>query len=177
MAAPYQPSLLRVLHGATALLEGLAWITGLLLLVDLDGRFGRLPLSIDGEWLDRHGQLGVALALVLLPFTAYALTLGAARLRRAGNLVPLLALALAVGSGLLMREDWLVDQRGIAPIYGLHLTAWLLLALAVPAHLIAGLRRGGWPFNASMLSLNVRPSDGPLQWPGQVLRFLRRGPA
>lgn len=177
MASPYQPSLLRLLHGATAVLVGLAWITGLLLLGGLDGRFGRLPWSFDGELIERHGQLGVALILVMLPFTAYALTLGAARLRRAGNLLPLLALALAVGSGLLMQEDWLVDRRGIAPIYGVHLTAWLVLALAVPAHLIAGLRRGGWPLNASMLSLQLRPGDGPLHWPGQVLRFLRRGPA
>ena len=32
MAAPYQPSLLRVLHGASAVLLAIGWITGLLLL-------------------------------------------------------------------------------------------------------------------------------------------------
>ena len=127
MAAPYQPSLLRLLHGATALLVSLAWITGLLLLGGLDGRFGRLPLSIDGEWIERHGQLGVALALVLLPFTAYALTLGAARLRRAGNLIPLLALALAVGAitnlvlGWLLGPGWGTSMGLIAVLAGLVL--------------------------------------------------------
>jgi len=176
MVGPYQPSLLRVLHGAAALLVGLAWVTGLVLLGGLDGRFGRLPFAADGDWIELHGHLGVVLALVLLLFGAYATTLGASRLRRIGNLLPLLALVLAVGSGLLMEEDWLVDQRQIAPIYGVHLTAWLLLALTVPAHLVATLRRGGWPLTMSIWSLRLHPNDGPAHWPAQVLRFIKRGP-
>ena len=175
MAGPYQPSLLRLLHGAAALLVGLAWVSGLVLLGGLDGRFGHLPFAVDGDWLELHGQLGVVLALVLLPFGAYATTLGAVRLRRIGNLLPLLALGLAVGSGLLMQQDWLVDQRRIAPIYGVHLTAWLLLAFTVPAHLIASLQRGGWPLTTSIWSLRLRPNDGPVHWAAQVGRFLGRG--
>ena len=49
MPRPYQPSLLRLLHGPTALLVPLAWITGLLAYSAHDGRFGRLPLSGDIE--------------------------------------------------------------------------------------------------------------------------------
>lgn len=175
MAAPYQPSLLRVLHGATALLVTIGWITGLLLLGGFDGRWGRLPFSLDGEWIELHGRVGLLLALVLLLFVPYAITLGAGRLRRVANSLPLLALALAVGSGLQMESEWLVNHATTPLPYALHLTAWLLLAVSVPLHLIGAVHRGGWPLALSMLSLQLRPHDGPLQWPGQLLHYVRRG--
>jgi hypothetical protein len=175
MAVPYQPSLLRLLHGGTALVVGLAWSTGLLLLGCFDGRWGRFPFQIDGDWIEFHGHIGVVLAGVLLLFVPYALTLGAGRLRRPANSFPLLVLGLAVGSGLQMQTDWLVDHR-ITPLpYALHLTAWLLLAVSVPLHVIGAVRRGGWPLAASMLSLLLKPLDAPSDWPGQVLRYIRRG--
>jgi hypothetical protein len=175
MAVPYQPSLLRVLHGATALLVAIGWITGLLLLGSFDGRWGRLPFTLDGEWIELHGRVGLLLALVLLLFVPYAFTLGAGRLRRVTNSLPLLALALAVGSGLQMESEWLVNHATTPFPYVLHLLAWLLLAVSVPFHLIGAVRRGGWPLAASMLSARLRPHDGPLHWPGQLLRYFRRG--
>jgi len=175
MAVPYQPSLLRVLHGATAVLVVIGWITGLLLLGSFDGRWGRLPFTLDGEWIELHGHVGVVLALVLLLFVPYALTLGAGRLRRFANSLPLMALVLAVASGLQMESDFLVNHATPPLPYALHLTAWLLLAVSVPLHLIGAVRRGGWPLTASMLSLRLLPHDGPLQWPGQLLRYFRRG--
>jgi len=96
---PYQPSLLRLLHGATALLVPLAWLTGLMVYSSWDGRFGRLPFSLAGDWIDIHGTLGVVLWPIALLFGFYAITAGRARLRRSANAVALLALALAVGSG------------------------------------------------------------------------------
>jgi hypothetical protein len=175
MAAPYQPSLLRLLHGVTALLVGIAWITGLLLLGCFDGRWGRFPFQLDGEWIELHGQIGFVLALVLLLFVPYALTLGAGRLRRAANSLPLLALGLAVGSGLQMQTEWLVDHHTTPLPYALHLTAWFLLAVSVPLHVIGAVRRGGWPLATSMLSLQLKPLDAPSDWPGQLLRYIRRG--
>jgi hypothetical protein len=175
MAVPYQPSLLRVLHGATGLLVAIGWITGLLLLGGFDGRWGRLPFSLDGEWIELHGRVGLLLALVLLLFVPYALTLGAGRLRRFANSLPLLALVLAVGSGLQMETEFLLNHASTPLPYALHLMAWLLLAVSVPLHLIASVRRGGWPLAASMLSLRLLPHDGPLHWPGQLLRYGRRG--
>jgi hypothetical protein len=175
MAAPYQPSLLRVLHGATALLVVVGWITGLLLLGGFDGRWGRLPFRLDDAWIELHGHVGLLLALVLLLFVPYALTLGAGRLRRVANSLPLLALALAVGSGLQMESEWLVDHATTPLPYALHILAWLLLAVSVPLHLIGAVRRGGWPLAGSMLSLQLRPHDGPIHWPGQLLRYVRRG--
>jgi hypothetical protein len=175
MAAPYQPSLLRVLHGASAVLVAIGWITGLLLLGSFDGRWGRLPFTLDGEWIEWHGRVGLLLALVLLLFVPYALTLGAGRLRRFVNSLPLLALLLAVGSGLQMESEFLVNHATTPLPYALHLTAWLLLAVSVPLHLIGAVRRGGWPLAASMLSLQLRTHDGPLHWPGQLLSYVRRG--
>jgi hypothetical protein len=175
MAIPYQPSLLRVLHGATAVLVAIGWITGLLLLGSFDGRWGRLPFALDGEWIELHGHVGVVLALVLLLFVPYALTLGAGRLRRFANSLPLMALVLAVASGLQMETEFLVNHATTPLPYALHLTAWLLLAVSVPLHLIGAVRRGGWPLAASMLTVRVLPHDGPLHWPGQLLRYVRRG--
>ena len=104
MPRPYQPSLLRLLHGATVLLVPLAWLSGFLVYANYDGRFGRLPISIPGEWIDIHGTLAVLLWPIALLFGAYALTAGRARLRQPANAIALVALALAVGSGKLMQE-------------------------------------------------------------------------
>jgi len=75
MPRPYQPSLLRLLHGATVLLVPLAWLTGLLVYSTYDGRFGRLPFSLAGEWIDIHGTVGfllwpIALLLALPDYPA-----------------------------------------------------------------------------------------------------------
>ena len=72
MPRPYQPSLLRLLHGVTALLVPLAWLTGLLVDSAYDGRFGRLPFRLPGEWIDVHGTAGVMLWPVALLFGLYA---------------------------------------------------------------------------------------------------------
>ena len=91
MPRPYQPSLLRLLHGATALLVPLAWLTGLLVYSTLDGRFGRLPFSLAGEWIHIHGTVGVLLWPIALLFALYALTTGRVRLRQPANALALLA--------------------------------------------------------------------------------------
>lgn len=174
MTRPYQPSLLRLLHGTTALLVPLAWLSGLVVYSSYDGRFGRLPLTLPGEWIDIHGTLGVLLWPIAALFALYALTAGKARLRQPANAGALLALALAVGSGKLMQEQWLRNGQLHHLIYSLHLTAWLLIDAAVLWHLAAVLRRGGIPLASSMLRLKVRSNDGPQQWPGQVMRRLRR---
>jgi len=80
MPRPYQPSLLRLLHGLTALLVPLAWLTGLLVYSAADGRFGRLPFTLPGEWIDIHGTVGVLLWPIALAVALHA----AAVLRRGG---------------------------------------------------------------------------------------------
>jgi hypothetical protein len=149
VAAP--PALLRLLHGLTAALLPLAWLSGWVVYSLYDGRWGRLPQPISADWIDIHGSIGVALWPVALLFVGYALTAGRWRLRRAANALPLLALVVAVGSGKLMQEDWLRDGQLHHLAYSLHLLAWLLIALAVPLHLLALWRRGGPALLASML--------------------------
>jgi hypothetical protein len=170
MARPYQPSLLRLLHGATALLVPLAWLTGLLVYSTHDGRFGRLPFHLPGEWIDIHGTAGVVLWPIALLFSLYALSAGRARLRQPANAIALLALVLAVGSGKLMNENWLRDGQLDHLVYGIHLLAWLLIAVAVCLHVTAVLQRGGLPLARSMASLELRPGDLPGNWLKQIRR-------
>ena len=164
MTQPYQPSLLRFLHGATGLLVGAAWFSGLVLLLTLDRRWGALPFALPGEWIDIHGMIGVALLPIGVVFSGYAITIGRRRLAKTSNLVPLLALLLAVISGKLMQEDWLREGQLHQAIYSLHLSAWLLMAIAVVLHVIGLLRRGNWPLVQSMLQLGWRPNDSPNNW-------------
>ena len=164
---PYQPSLLRLLHGCTALLVPLAWLSGVVVFAHHDGRWFRLP-TLPGDWIDIHGTVGVVLWPVALLFALYALSAGRARLRQPANAAALIGLLLAIGSGKLMQEDWLRAGQLDAFPYHLHLLAWLLISGAVIWHGASVLRRGGLRFASSMLQINVRENDGPRSWPGQL---------
>jgi hypothetical protein len=172
---PYQPSLLRLVHGGTVLLVLGCWLSGLIVYSRYDGRWGRLPFTPAGNWIDLHGQVGWLLLPLGLVFSAYALSLGRPRLRRTTNATALLALALAIGTGKLMDENWLRDGELHHLVYGLHLVAWLLIGLAVLAHVADSLRLGGWPLLASMASPALREGDLPGDWPAQIRRFLKHG--
>ncbi|MBM5802143.1 MAG: cytochrome B [Cyanobacteria bacterium K_DeepCast_35m_m2_023] len=176
MGRPYQPSLLRLLHAGTALMVVAAWISGLIVYVVNDGRLLPTGLSerfrLGNDWIDIHGSAGVILLPVAVLLTAYALTLGKARLRRAGNLLPLAALGLALVSGKLMNEHWLRDGVLDHPVYWLHLSAWVLMALSVGVHLLQALQRGGRPLLRSMFRIDLQKHDRPGQWPAQVWRCI-----
>jgi len=173
MPRPYQPSLLRLLHGLTALLVPLAWLTGFLVYSADDGRFGRLPFTLPGAWIDIHGTVGVALWPIALLFGFYALTAGRLRLRQPANVLALVALALAVGSGKLMDEDWLRNGQLDHLVYSIHLLAWLLIAIAVALHVMAVFNRGGLPLARSMASTQIRPGDLPGNWLEQICRSFK----
>lgn len=174
MGRPYQPSLLRLLHGLTAVLVLGCWLSGLFVYSRYDGRWGRLPFVPGGSWIDLHGQVGFFLLPVGLAFTAYALTLGKARLRRATNSMALVALVLAVATGKLMQEDWLRDGELHHLVYSLHLVAWLVIGLAVLVHVAGSLQLGGWPLVVSMSNTSLREGDLPGDWPSQIRRYFKR---
>jgi hypothetical protein len=176
MGKPYLPSLLRVLHGATALLVLGAWISGVLVYNQGDGRWGRLPqlLQADVEWIDLHGTVGVVLLPVAVLLGLYALSPGWAMLKRASNAVALLALVLAIGSGKAMDEDWLRSGSLNHLAYNLHLLAWGVLSLAVVLHLAGAWRRGGGAWLMAMWSLAVRSGDGPDRWVSQIRQSISR---
>ncbi|MFM8526173.1 MAG: cytochrome b/b6 domain-containing protein [Cyanobacteriota bacterium] len=175
MPRPYQPSLLRLLHGAVGVLSLSAWISGLVLFLRFDHRWGAPAIPFSTEWIEIHGTIGVVLFALAPLFGLYAVTAGRARLQQPTNLLPLLALALAIGSGTLMDEDWLVDRQLNQLTYNVHLLAWVLVGSSVLLHLASVLKRGGWPLARSMASLRLRANDLPGQWPGQLLRGLRSG--
>ena len=167
---PYQPSLLRLLHGITAILVPLAWLSGLVVLANHDRRWFRLPVAVPGEWIDIHGTFGALLWPVALLFVLYAISIGRARLRQPANAAALIGLVLAVSSGKLMQEDWLRTGQLDHLAYHLHLLAWMLITGAVVWHLGSVLRRGGIRFAASMAQLHVRENDGPRHWGAQLLQ-------
>lgn len=173
---PYQPSLLRLLHGAMVLLVPLAWLSGWVVYSNHDGRWGRLPWVVPGDWIDIHGTFGVLLWPLALLFALYALSLGRARLRQPANATALLGLVLAVGSGKLMDEQWLRQGELEQPIVHLHLLAWLLITAALAWHLAAVLRRGGGSLAASMFQTQLRAGDQPRHWPSQLQQWLQRPP-
>lgn len=175
MARPYQPSLLRLLHGAMVLLIPLAWLSGLVVYSQYDGRWGRLPFRPAGDWIDWHGTLAVLLWPLAILFGLYAISLGRRRLRQPSNALALAALTLAIGSGKLMQEEWLRQGDLAHLVYGLHLLGWLAIAAAVLWHLAAMVRRGGLPLLGSMLSLRLQRGDLPGDWPGQIRRHFSRG--
>jgi hypothetical protein len=150
------------------------WLSGLFVYSRYDGRWGRLPFVPGGSWIDLHGQVGWFLLPVGLAFTAYALTLGKARLRRATNAMALVALVLAVATGKLMQEDWLRDGELHHLVYSLHLVAWLVIGLAVLVHVAGSLQLGGWPLVVSMSNTSLREGDLPGDWPSQIRRYIKR---
>ena len=174
MPRPYQPSQLRLLHGAVALVAAGSWLSGVVVYSNFDGRLARLPLRFPGEWIDWHGSLGVALLLLGPLLAIYAVSLGAQKLRHPTNWLPLLGLALALFSGLFMQEEWLEEHQLNHWPYLMHLGGWLLLTITVAAHVVGILRRGGTMLAISMLSLKLQSGDRPGDWPGQWLGFWQR---
>ena len=170
---PYQPSLLRLLHGTMVLLVPLTWLSGFLVYSNYDGRWGRIGWSVPGNWIDIHGTFGVLLWPLALLFGLYALSIGRARLNRAANSAALLGLMLAVGSGKLMEEDWLSNGQFDHIVYSLHLLAWLLIAGAVFWHFAAVMQRGGPSLATSVFQLKLRNNDLPQYWPSQIWRWFR----
>ncbi len=175
MARPYQPSLLRLLHGLVAFVVAGCWISGLVVYSRFDGRWGRLPFNPPGDWVDVHGSIGVLLVLAAVPFVAYAFGPGRARLARAANAAVLAGLILAVASGLRMDEHAVRAGALQEPAYVMHVGIALLLTLAVLGHLGGVLARGGWPLARSMFSPSVKSGDLPTDWPAQLRRFAGRG--
>jgi hypothetical protein len=157
--SPYQPWLLRLLHGAMVLLVPLAWLSGAVVFSNHDGRWLRLPLQAPGNWIDIHGTIGVLLWPLAALFVIYALSVGRFRLRHGANAAALIALVMAVVSGKFMQEDWLRNGDLDHVVYHLHVLAWLLIAAAVAWHIAGVFSRGGIELASSMFKLKVRAND------------------
>ncbi|MGC9502822.1 cytochrome b/b6 domain-containing protein [Baaleninema sp.] len=186
---PYQPSLLRLLHGLTALVILLALLSAAWVYLTYDGRLIQLSIPRIPDIIGIHGTFGVGLLLLLPLFALYSFHLGQNRLissntlrqlpqlpRPAGryalhrliNTVMLIAATFALITGRMMKEEWLPEGRLTETWYTLHLWAWVVMAMAVVVHLTAASWAGGVALLRSMLTAQTRENDRPRQWWQQI---------
>ncbi len=193
---PYQPLLLRLLHGLNGLVILLLALTGFWIYNTWDGRFGRLALpQADRLWIDIHGTLGVGFLFILVAFSGYSLTAGRHRLIQAHSLSDLTQVGKPVGwyalhrltntgmlgaaifalvSGKLMDENWLPQGNLTSPLILIHLTAWAAIIAALALHLLMIARVGGIPLLLSIATFSYRPEDSPRSWPQQLKAWWQR---
>lgn len=192
---PYQPLLLRLLHGVNALVALLAIVTSFLVYNTYDGRLLKLPLPAIKDIIGLHGTFGLTFLLVMPAFAIYSFHLGQKRLvqpdsfkklaqvgkpiwwyslHRIVNTGMLIATTFAVVSGRMMKEEWLPAGELHHIWYALHLTAWVVLVSSLAIHLLMSFKVGGLPLWLSMLSTYYRPEDAPSTWFRKIRDLLRR---
>lgn len=184
-SAPYQPLLLRILHGINAILVITSMITGFLVYNTFDGRFGKVLIPRIDPIQDIHGTVALLFLLLLPAFVLYSFHGGQNRLlqpdslrqltqvgrpiwwlslQRIINTLMLLASVLAVISGRMMKEEWLPTRQLDHPWYYCHLIAWAIMVSCLAIHLLMSAKVGGVPLLLSMWSWKFRPGDSPKNW-------------
>jgi len=188
---PYQPLLLRLLHGVTALVTIGALITAYWTYDTFDRRWGYfLPKFNDIEGI--HGTFGVFTLLALPLLLLYACHRGARRLiqpdtiaqlrhlnqpigryslHRLTNTLSLIALTFAVFSGKMMDETWLPKGELTHWWYYAHLVSWVILLLGIAIHTLMAVRVGGLALLQSIWQWQYRPTDHPDRWLEQTRRW------
>jgi len=186
---PYQPLLLRLLHGLTGLWAIAAILTAYWTYTTYDNRWGGLPLPRWNAIEGIHGTFGLWTLLLFPAFAIYSLRRGQKRLlqpnsathlqqvgkpiwwytlHRATNSLALLALLFALFSGKMVDSAWLPQGELTHTWYYAHLLSWVGLVLALALHLLMSAKIGGSPLLLSMLEWRVRPQDDPRHWPQQI---------
>ncbi|CEJ42315.1 Uncharacterized protein apha_00162 [Umezakia ovalisporum] len=184
-SAPYQPLLLRILHGMSATLVITAVITGFLVYNTFDKRFGQIPVAKIEPIQDIHGTVALFFLLLLPVFALYSFHAGEKRLlqpdsikklkqigkpiwwvsmQRIVNTLMLMASVVAVISGRMMKEEWLPLGELDHWWYYFHLIAWVIMVFCLAIHLLMSAKVGGAPLLLSMLSWKFRPGDSPRNW-------------
>ncbi|MEB3219314.1 MAG: cytochrome b/b6 domain-containing protein [Nostocales cyanobacterium 94392] len=182
---PYQPLLLRILHGLTGLFAILAIITAFWTYDVYDGRWGQIPLPKWTEIEGIHGTFGLWTLLIFPLFAIYAFHRGQGRLiqsdslskltrfgqpiwwyslHRLVNTLSILALTFAVFSGKMMDENWLPQGELNHSWYYAHLISWLVLVSCIALHLLMSIKVGGVPLILSMINWRFRSKDSPNLW-------------
>ena len=192
---PYQPLLLRILHGLTAFCLILAILTAFWTYNTYDGRWGQVPLPEYKDIEGIHGTFGLYTLLIFPAFVHYAFQRGKRRLiqsdslpklslvgqpiwwytlNRLANTLALLALTFALFSGKMMDETWLPKGELDHVWYYAHLVSWAVMVAAIALHLLLNARVGGAPLLVSMWNVQFRPKDAPRLWPEQVLTWWQK---
>lgn len=186
---PYQPFLLRILHGLTGIFLLAAIVTAFWTYDTYDGRWGRIPLPHYPAIESLHGTFGLYTLLIFPVFALYAFRHGQRRLiqpdtlsqlsqpdrpiwwyslNRIGNTLAILALTFALFSGKMMDEKWLPNGELNHAWYYAHLIAWVVMILCIALHLLLNARVGGVPLLLSMWNWQFRPKDSPKLWLTQL---------
>lgn len=186
---PYQPLLLRILHGLTAICLILAILTAFWTYNTYDGRWGQVPLPEYKDIEGIHGTFGLYTLLIFPAFVHYAFQRGKRRLiqsdslsklalvgrpiwwytlNRLANTLALLALTFALFSGKMMDETWLPKGELDHVWYYAHLISWVVMVGAIALHLLLNARVGGVPLLVSMWNAKFRLQDSPQLWPEKV---------
>jgi hypothetical protein len=182
---PYQPVLLRILHGAAAILTLLALISGFWVYNTYDKRWGNIALPKLEDIQGIHGTIALVFLLFLPIFALYSFRIGDRRLvqkesfsqlkqigtpvcwisiHRFANTLMLLAATLAVMTGRMMKEEWLPAGEIDRQWYLAHLFAWLCVLISLALHLLTGAKVGGVPLLSSMFNWKMRDDDLPRSW-------------
>ena len=182
---PYQPLLLRILHGLIGLFIIAAIITAYWTYDVYDGRWGSITLPKFMEIEGIHGTFGLWCLLIFPLFAVYAFHRGQRRLiqpdslkklTRFGkpiwwyslhllvNTLSILAVTFAVFSGKMMDEKWLPQGELNHGWYYAHLISWLVLVICIAFHVLMSIKVGGLPLILSMVNLRFRSQDNPSLW-------------
>lgn len=192
---PYQPLILRLVHGITSLLVISAAITGFLVYDSWDGRFGGLGITLKNrDLIDIHGTFGFFLLPILILLTIYSIRIGYRRLiqadsfnklkefgqpiwwytlQRFTNTLILISALFALLSGKFQNENWLPQGEVNQPWYYIHLIAWCGVIVAFMLHLLMSIKVGGIPLLLSMFDAKIRSDDSPKLWAEKVKNWLR----
>jgi hypothetical protein len=192
---PYQPLVLRILHGLSAAIAILAIITSFLVYNTYDGRFVKLPLPQINDIIGIHGTFGLTFLLLFPALAIYSFHWGQKRLVQADsfskltqvgkpiwwyslhrivNTIMLLAATWALITGRQMKEEWLPAGDLNRIWYYLHLSAWVTLVVCLAIHLLMSVRVGGIPLIVSMFNWQYKPEDSPRLWKAKIRSFLNR---
>lgn len=193
---PYQPLLLRILHGLTGVFLITAMLTAFWTYDTYDGRWGKIPLPDYKDIEGLHGTFGLYTLLIFPAFVIYAFHRGQKRLVQAdslakldqinkpiwwytlsrfANTLALLALTFSLFSGKMMDETWLPRGELDHTWYYAHLISWGVMAIAIALHLLMNARVGGAPLFLSMMNRQFREKDSPTLWPAQTSAYIANG--
>ncbi|MBD1810618.1 cytochrome b/b6 domain-containing protein [Microcoleus vaginatus DQ-U2] len=193
---PYQPLLLRLLHGVNAAIALLAILSAFMVYNTYDGRFGKVPVPQIADIIGIHGTFGKMLLLGIMPaFALYSFHPGQKRLvqpdsfgkltqlgkpiwwyslHRIVNTLMLLALTWASASGSMVKEEWLPAGELTQVWYYLHASGWVVLVFCLAMHLLMSAKVGGWPLILSMFDAAYPPEDSPAAWWKKIRSWVDR---
>ncbi len=192
---PYQPLILRLLHGINAVIAVSAIMTAFCVYNIHDGRFGKISLPMIPDIVGIHGTFGLMLFLFFPFFAVYSFYFGKKRLiqsdsfqklsqigkpiwwyslHRITNTLMLLAIFLGVLSGKMVQEEWITAQDFNHVWYSLHLISWGIIVFSLAIHLLMSAKIGGMPLIVSMFNFKYRQEDSPAIWMAKIKAFFRR---